>query len=48
MIDSSAVNLPVYLNAARSVLLFTVGLHTREPGSEFYKRGVALLSSPLG
>ncbi|EUB63753.1 Cytoplasmic dynein 1 heavy chain [Echinococcus granulosus] len=48
VIDANTVKLPVYLNAARSVLLFTVGLHTREPGSEFYKRGVALLSSPLG
>ena len=46
--NSSTVKLPVYLNAARSVLLFTLDLQTKEPGSEFHKRGVALLSSPLG
>uniref|UniRef100_A0A5K3FEA9 Dynein heavy chain, cytoplasmic n=2 Tax=Mesocestoides corti TaxID=53468 RepID=A0A5K3FEA9_MESCO len=47
-VNADAVKLPVYLNAARSVLLFTLDLKTKEAGSDFYKRGVALLSSPLG
>ncbi|VDL93852.1 unnamed protein product, partial [Schistocephalus solidus] len=42
------VQLPVYLNASRSVLLFTLTLQTKEAGSDFYKRGVAILSSQLG
>ncbi|BHF62050.1 Cytoplasmic dynein 1 heavy chain 1 [Sparganum proliferum] len=42
------VQLPVYLNASRSVLLFTLTLQTKETGSDFYKRGVAILSSQLG
>ncbi|VDN96525.1 unnamed protein product [Rodentolepis nana] len=47
-VNPGAVKLPIYLNASRSVLLFTVDLQTKEQGSEFCKRGVAILSSPLG
>ncbi len=47
-LNAGAVKLPVYLNAARSVLLFTLDLQTQEAGSDFYKRGVAILSSPHG
>ncbi|XP_074643936.1 cytoplasmic dynein 1 heavy chain 1-like isoform X2 [Tubulanus polymorphus] len=45
------VTLPVYLNATRSHLLFTVDFDTEGEGSgkdhSFYERGVALISSPL-
>ncbi|XP_064623935.1 cytoplasmic dynein 1 heavy chain 1-like isoform X3 [Lineus longissimus] len=46
------VTLPVYLNATRAQLLFTVDFDTEGTGSgkdhSFYERGVALISSPLG
>ena len=46
------VTLPVYLNATRAQLLFTVDFETQGEGSgknhNFYERGVALISSALG
>ncbi|KAL3321193.1 Cytoplasmic dynein 1 heavy chain 1 [Cichlidogyrus casuarinus] len=41
------VRLPVYLNASRAVVLFTLKFNTAEKGSELYKRGVAIISSLL-
>jgi len=56
--DSSApsatcVTLPVYLNATRAQLLFTVDLETQRDSSDgkghcFYERGVAITASTLG
>ena len=56
MDDSTAtagmVTLPVYLNATRSHLLFTLDFDTEGEGSgkdhSFYERGVAIISSDLG
>ncbi len=46
------VTLPVYLNATRAQLLFTVDFETTGEGSgkdhSFYERGVAIISSNLG
>eukprot|EP00105_Crassostrea_gigas_P045649 XP_019929797.1 PREDICTED: cytoplasmic dynein 1 heavy chain 1 isoform X11 [Crassostrea gigas] len=46
------VTLPVYLNATRSHLLFTLDFDTEGEGSgkdhSFYERGVAIISSDLG
>ncbi|KAF8560528.1 hypothetical protein P879_02533 [Paragonimus westermani] len=42
-----AVRLPVYMNGARTSVLFTLQLATKEPSNRFYERGVALLASPL-
>ena len=41
------VTLPVYLNANRSVILFTVDLAVANPDEElsFYERGVAIVAS---
>lgn len=45
--NSTGVTLPVYLNATRSHILFTVNLEAS--GSHtFYERGVAIISSVLG
>ncbi|XP_052769398.1 cytoplasmic dynein 1 heavy chain 1-like isoform X2 [Mya arenaria] len=48
----SKVTLPVYLNATRAQLLFTLDFETEGQGSgkghSFYERGVALVSSDLG
>ncbi|KAF6780273.1 hypothetical protein AHF37_00288 [Paragonimus kellicotti] len=41
------VRLPVYMNGARTSVLFTLQLATKEPSNRFYERGVALLASPL-
>ena len=50
--SDTRVTLPVYLNATRAQLLFTVDFETRGEGSgkghSFYERGVALTSSSLG
>ncbi|RWS14208.1 Dynein heavy chain: cytoplasmic-like protein [Dinothrombium tinctorium] len=45
--SSRKVNLPVYLNANRSELLFTINLEmgTNQVESRFYERGVAFISS---
>ena len=46
------VTLPVYLNATRGQLLFTLDFETEGEGSgtdhSFYERGVAIISSDLG
>ena len=46
------VTLPVYLNATRAQLLFTLDFETEGEGSgkdhSFYERGVAMISSDLG
>jgi dynein heavy chain 1 len=46
------VTLPVYLNATRAQLLFTLDFDIEGKGSgkdhSFYERGVALVSSDLG
>ena len=48
----SKVTLPVYLNATRAQLLFTLDFEMEGEGSgkdhSFYERGVALVSSDLG
>ena len=50
--SESRVTLPVYLNATRAQLLFTLDFETRGEGAgknhNFYERGVALISSVLG
>ena len=50
--SESRVALPVYLNATRAQLLFTLDFETRGEGAgknhNFYERGVALISSVLG
>lgn len=45
--QAGQVTLPVYLNANRTDILFTVDLHVARPEEEmsFYERGVALLAS---
>lgn len=45
---SDKVCLPIYLNAARSTVLFTLYFGTTDSSYDFYKRGVAILSSSLG
>ena len=49
---TTKVTLPVYLNATRAQLLFTLDFETEGQGSgkdhSFYERGVALVSSDLG
>ncbi|XP_061172861.1 cytoplasmic dynein 1 heavy chain 1-like isoform X1 [Saccostrea echinata] len=51
-ITAGKVTLPVYLNATRSHLLFTLDFDTEGEGSgkdhSFYERGVAIISSDLG
>ncbi|TGZ69850.1 hypothetical protein CRM22_003509 [Opisthorchis felineus] len=42
-----SVRLPVYMNGARSLVLFTLRLSTKERSNRFYERGVALLASKL-
>lgn len=46
-IKAGVVTLPVYLNANRSEILFTVDLSVANPDEElsFYERGVALVAS---
>ena len=50
--SATRVTLPVYLNATRAQLLFTVDFETSGEGSgkghSFYERGVALISNTLG
>jgi len=50
--SETRVTLPVYLNATRAQLLFTVDFETVGEGSgkdhSFYDRGVALVASTLG
>jgi dynein heavy chain 1 len=50
--SDTRVSLPVYLNATRAQLLFTVDLEATGDGSgkdhSFYERGVAIIGSPLG
>ena len=50
--SDTRVTLPVYLNATRGQLLFTVDFETKGEGSgkghSFYERGVAITGSPLG
>ena len=50
--SATRVTLPVYLNATRAQLLFTVDFETTGEGSgkdhSFYERGVAIISSTLG
>ena len=50
--STNRVTLPVYLNATRAQLLFTVDLEARGEGSgeghSFYERGVGLVTSSLG
>lgn len=42
------VNLPVYLNATRTELLFTLNMHSNQSDNLFYMHGVAILASSLG
>ena len=46
-VDAGCVTLPVYLNANRSEILFTVDLNVANPEEKlsFYERGVALVAS---
>lgn len=42
------INLPVYLNATRSDLLFTLNMDSGQNDHLFYARGVAIIASNLG
>ena len=42
------INLPIYLNATRAQLLFTINMDTEQSENLFYMRGVAILASNLG
>ena len=46
-VDAGCVTLPVYLNANRSEILFTVDLNVANPEEKlsFFERGVALVAS---
>ena len=44
---TSQISLPVYLNATRSELLFTLGMDTDQAENLFYMRGVAIVASKL-
>jgi len=46
--NMSKINLPVYLNATRSELLFTLNLESEQNERQFYTRGVAIVASHLG
>lgn len=48
--SNSMITLPVYLNATRSELLFTIELESAENSLnefDFYERGVAVLTSSI-
>lgn len=45
--NTTQINLPVYLNATRSQLLFTLGMDTEQSEALFYMRGVAIVASKL-
>ena len=46
-VDTNKITLPVYLNATRTDILFTIDLNiaATENAHSFYERGVALLAS---
>ena len=46
--NTTQINLPIYLNATRSELLFTLNMETNQNENAFYMRGVAILASNLG
>jgi dynein heavy chain 1, cytosolic len=41
------INLPIYLNATRADILFTINMKTDQSEHDFYTRGVAILASTL-
>ena len=51
---SNKISLPIYLNATRAELLFTISMETTKQQNEqsgensFFMRGVAVLASSLG
>lgn len=45
--NEQPVTLPVYLNATRAQLLFTLEFSGKDNPSDFYKRGVAIISSNI-
>ena len=47
VVDTTKITLPVYLNATRTDILFTIDLNmaANQNAHSFYERGVALLAS---